>query len=109
MSQRPLVVGLLLCEQLVIEENTHNVTHRFTAFAALTDGLGEVTIDVAIKHLEDYEEIYRQAVRLRFTDPLQEVRFIFRVTQCSFPAAGAYEIGLSADGELLVAHKFYVW
>ena len=26
MSQRPLVVGLLLCESLIVEEGTHNVT-----------------------------------------------------------------------------------
>ena len=26
MSQRPVVVGLLLCESLIVEEGTHNVT-----------------------------------------------------------------------------------
>jgi len=126
MSQRPVVVGLLLCESLIVEEGTHNVTlvncfttrkaeqfpsepHRFTAFAVLTNGLGEVTIDVTIEHLEDYGEVYRQSRRLRFTDPLQEVRFILRITQCSFPTAGAYEINLSADGESLAAHRFQVW
>ena len=120
-----MVVGLLLCESLIVEEGTHNVTlvncftrrkveqfpsepHRFIAFAVLTDGLGEVVIDLAIEHLEEGGEIYRQSQTLRFTDPLQEVRFILRITQCSFPAAGVYEINLSADGESLAAHRFQV-
>ncbi len=126
MSQRPVVVGLLLCESVIIEEGTHNLTlvncftkrkaeqfpsepHRFIACAVLTDGLGEVTTEVVIKSLSDYEPIYRRSQRIRFADPLQEVRFILRITQCSFPAAGVYEISLSADGELLATHRFQVW
>src|SRR5437762_6321578 len=96
MSQRPAVLGLLVCEQVIVEEKTHNVTlvncftkrkaeqfpsepHRFTVFAALADGQGEVALEVAIERLDDSEEIFRRVYPVRFTNPLQEVRFIVRI------------------------------
>jgi hypothetical protein len=125
MSQRPMVLGLLICEQVIIEEQTRNVTlvncftrlkaaqfptepKRFVVFAALTDGQGDIQLDLMIERLDTLEEIYRESRRVGFTDRLQEVRFVLRVTDCSFPVAGPYEISLKADGELLAAHKFRV-
>src|SRR5262245_47935958 len=116
MSQRPLVLGLLLCEQVIIEERTRNVTpvncfsrrtveqfpadpFPFTAFAILRDGQGEIELRVTVERLDTLDEIYRRVLRVRFTDPLQEVRCLFRIRDCPFPAAGHYQVGLLADGE----------
>src|SRR5438132_657334 len=69
MSQRPAVVGLLVCEQLIVEERTHNITlvncftklkaehfpsepRRLAVFAALVDGLGEVALELVIERLD---------------------------------------------------------
>jgi len=125
MSQRPVVVGLLLCEQVIVEERTRNVTpvncftmrrveqlpsegDRFCVFAALTDGLGDVGVDVVIQHLEDMEEIYRRSATLRFTDPLQNAWFVFHIATCSFPASGVYQVSLWADGESIGQNRFQV-
>jgi hypothetical protein len=125
MSHRPVVIGLLACEQIIVEERTRNVTpvncfttrrvehfpsagERFVVFAALTDGLGETTLDVAIQHLEDLDEIYRRSVTLRFADPLQNVWFAFRITACSFPTPGAYQVSLWAGGELIGQNRFHI-
>ena len=64
MKQRPLAIGLLLCEQIIIEEKTRNVTLvncftlrtveqipyalSFVAYAVLTDGAGEIPLEVRI-------------------------------------------------------------
>jgi hypothetical protein len=125
MSQIPTVIGLLLCEQVVIEERTHNVTlvncftrynaemfpserQRFAVFAALTDGFGDIELKLAIQRLATQEEIYHALRTLRFADRLQEVRFLFRVTSCSFPAAGPYDVILFADGSELARHRIQV-
>lgn len=125
MAQVPTVIGLLVCDQTVIEEATKNVTlvncftalrveqfpsgpRRFSVFAALIDGSGEMAMEVVVNRLENDQEIYRRAVRLHFRDRLQEVRFLFRVTDCRFPAAGQYEVDLWADRQLLALHKFRV-
>jgi hypothetical protein len=124
MSQIPTVIGLLLCEQIVIEERTHNVTlvncftrykldrfpsdrERFAVFAALTDGLGDIELKLVIQRLETEAEVYRASRTLRFADRLQEVRYLFRVTNCSFPAAGPYDFILFADGSELARHRIY--
>lgn len=125
MSQIPTVIGLLLCEQIVIEERTHNVTlvncftrfkvamfpseqQRFAVFAALTDGLGDIELKLAIQRLATLEETYHVSRSLRFIDRLQEVRFLFRVTNCSFPADGPYDVILFADGTELARHRILV-
>ena len=126
MSQRPLVVGLLLCESLIVEEGTHNVTlvncftrrkverfpsepQSFLVFATLTDGLGDVNLDVTIRHLGELEEVYHRSRTFRFADPLQQLRMRLRVKGCSFPAAGPYEVSLLADGELIGQTRFVVY
>ena len=125
MSQRPVVVGLLVCEQAVIEANSNNVSlincftrlkverfpsepRRFTVFAALIDGFGNIALDVVIYRLDTREEIYHQSRMALFQDRLQEVRFLFRVTQCAFPVSGKYEIVLQADGQALANHLISV-
>jgi hypothetical protein len=125
MSQRPVVVGLLLCEQLIVEEKTYNVTLvncftmrkvdsfpsgplRFTLFAAMTDGQGVIQLDVVIRLLEDIQTIYWASMTQSFADPLQEVRFWLRITRCSFPSAGPYDVSLFAGGELIGQHRFHV-
>ena len=125
MSQRPTALGLLVCEQLIVEAKTLNITlvncftakkverfpsepQRFTVFAALTDGQGLIGLDVVIRRLSDLRTIYRASVSQRFLDPLQEVRFWLGVTRCSFPSAGAYEISLFADRELIGQYRLTV-
>jgi hypothetical protein len=119
------VVGLLLCEHLVVEKHTDNVSlincftkrnvegfpspaQRFAAVAFLTDGLGDVALDLAIERLDTLEEVFRQTMEVNFPNPLIEVRFLFRVTQCVFPVAGPYQAILRAKGETLAQHRFVV-
>ncbi len=96
MSQRPVVVGLFLCENVIVEEGTHNITlvncfsiraaERFPSeplsfllFATMTDGLGEMTFDVMIERLADLQEVYRRSSVVRLVDRLQEVRFKLQI------------------------------
>jgi len=121
MKQKPVVIGLLTCEQVIVEENSRNVTpvncftHRavghfpseafpFVVFALLTDGAGEMPVEVRISRLDTLDEIYRRSVSFRFTNPLQEIRCIVRIRGCSFPVSGPYQIMLLADNEM-VAHR----
>ncbi len=125
MAQIPTVIGLQVCEKVIVEEGTKNVSlvschtilkvrrlpsepRQFTVFAELIDGAGEVTLEVTVSRLENDQIIYRQARRLNFGNRLQEVRFIFHVTECSFPAAGTYEVVLRAERELLALRKLRI-
>lgn len=125
MAQRPVAIGLLLCEQVIVEEKTRNVTpvncftHRivtqfpsevfsFVAFALLTDGMGDILLEVRISRLDTLDEIYRRSVSFKFTNPLSEVRCIVRIRDCSFPESGHYQIMLLADNEMVCQRKLLV-
>ncbi len=116
MIQRPVAVGLIVCEHLIVEEGTRNVTlvnctpgltassfpavaQRLTVYAALTDGLGDGTLRLSVGHLDTMEEIYVRDQPIHFPDPLQERRIYFRLRQLRFPAPGRYQFTLLADGE----------
>ena len=116
MSQKPAAIGLLVCEQVIVEETTRNVTpvncftRRFVeqfpsepialvVFAILKDGIGEIRLNLVISRLDTYDEILQRSVLVRFAGPLQEVRCLFRIQGCSFPVSGEYEFALFADLE----------
>jgi hypothetical protein len=79
MSQRPAVIGLLVCEQVIIEESTQNVTpvncfvrrtfrhfpsepSTIVVFALLNDGSGNVNLEVVVQRLDTLDEIRRISV-----------------------------------------------
>ena len=124
MNQRPAAIGLLLCEQVIVEEKTRNVTpvncftyrtaerfprmRSFTVFAILTDGLGEISLEIALQRLDTLDEVYRRRLAYRFTNPLQEVRFLLRIRDCSFPVLGHYLVTLLADNELVAQRRLRI-
>ena len=125
MDEQPVALGLMVCEKVIVEERTHNVSlincfismkvetlpsepRRFDVFAALTNGFGDVNLEVVIERLDTWEPVYRRVQSVRFVDRLQEVRFILRISNVSFPVAGAYQVTLSADGDLLAQHEMRI-
>jgi hypothetical protein len=125
MHQRPVVLGLLLCENVIIEERTRNVTlvncftdrtaERFptdpivfTAFAFLSDGVGNVPMELVIERLDTLEVIHRVWFAVEFGSPLQTVRCSIRVRRLECPVAGHYQVSLLADGEAVAMRKLIV-
>jgi hypothetical protein len=123
--KRPVVIGLLCCEQAIVEERTWNITlvncftrlkvsqfpsapQRLVVFTALTDGLGEGTLSVVVAALDTLEAVLTRDKEIQFADPLQEVRVLFRLNQVSFPRPGAYQVTLLADGELVAQRTIHL-
>jgi hypothetical protein len=112
----PIVLGLTLCEKVIIEEETRNVTlvsgfrglrverfpsppQRFSVFAVLTDGEGEAIIQLVAHRLDTFEEVHAQSATVQFADRLAEVCVHFRFKQFVFPVAGRYQFSLvTGDG-----------
>jgi hypothetical protein len=125
MKQVPVAIGLMVCEHVIIEEGTRNATPvncfsrrkvdqvptgplPFTLFAMLTDGAGRIDLEVVIERLDTNDEIYRRALTFTFTDPLQDVRCLFRIPDCSFPVVGVYQAILFAEGAPLAHRRFRI-
>jgi hypothetical protein len=125
MAQRPLAVGLFLCEQVVVEKGTENITLvncftrrdvrrlpseplPFIVFAVLTDGSGSMPVKVTIQRLDNLDEIYAFTRVVPFRSPLEKVRCMLRIRNCSFPLAGEYQVTLYADNEPIAQQKLSV-
>jgi hypothetical protein len=126
MAQRPSAISLMLCDQVVFERGTEKpyllgvftgvavdrvptAPQRFDIFAALTDGLGDVTMTLSVVHLETNQEIYTQKLTVSFPDPLQVDNLRFRVRQLTYAASGTYLFALTAGDEELAARRVRVY
>src|SRR5713226_1601719 len=122
MHPPPVVLGLTICEKVIIEERTKNVTlvstfskliaeefptapQKFAVYTVLTEGTGEGIIALVVRSLETDEEVYRNEMRVAFPDRLMEMRVLFRVASCTFPAPGDYQLTLSIDGDWLAQRR----
>jgi hypothetical protein len=114
----PTAVGLLVCEQAVIEENTRNITlvncvsrvrcaafpsspKRLVVYAVLTDGRGNATMRLNVARLDTLEDVYETSWPMRFRDPLRDIRLILRLPPIEFPVPERYQFCLTADGTLV--------
>jgi hypothetical protein len=109
----------------IVEEGTKNVTlvstftrivveefpslpQRFALYTVLTEGLGDGTMDLVIRNLDTNEEIFTAQMPVRFPDRVAEVRVLFRINRCSFPAPGEYLCALLLDDEWLAQRRLQV-
>ena len=119
----PIALALTLCEKAVVEEGTKNLTlvntfttmfmehfpslpQRFALYAALTDGLGDATIELVLTHLETDHEIRFLQMPVRFLDRLSEVRILYRLNGIIFPQPGRYQFSLFVDGDWIAQRRF---
>ena len=117
MSRRPVAIGLLTCEQIIVEEGTKNVTpvncfSRRTAdafpWAAPPFHVLEVLLEVVIEDTDTLEEVYRRGSTFRLTTPLQQLRMSMRMNSIMFPGPQAYRVLLLADGEIIAQRKLVI-
>jgi hypothetical protein len=123
--QRPAALGLMLCDQVIVERETGKPTlvgvftalacsqfpstpRPFDVFAALTDGQGHVALDLVVSEIETEEQLSAQSLEQDFPDPLQVVNVRFRFRALSFPAAGNYLFELLAEGESICHRRLVV-
>jgi hypothetical protein len=71
----------------------------FFVYTVLTDGLGEVTLNLVVSRCDTLEDSYTRAYKASFQDPRQQLRLYWQVRSCSFPVPGTYQFGLQADDE----------
>ncbi len=124
MKHLPTAIGMVLCEQVIVEEGSHNVTpvncfnHReldelpgegtFCAVAWLADGEGELSTQIIVERLDTLDEVYRYGQKFHFINRLQESRCVAKIRGCKFPVAGHYQVSLLIDGEFIAHRRFRV-
>jgi hypothetical protein len=119
----PKSLGLVLCEKVIVEEGTRNLTlvNTFTkrryenfpsrresivVYTALTGSLGSGRIDLVAHRLDTFDEVFSRRMEVDFPDRLAAVRLLFRINNFSFPVATRYQFSLLVDGELVTQSSF---
>jgi hypothetical protein len=128
----PVLVGLTLCEDVLPEPATRNVslircfTGRalesfptlsppFCVFATLLDGLGDFDLQLSVDYLgpqpllPEEGQVHLVRGRLQMVDRLQPVRINLRLTACPIPYAGVYQFTLTLDREWLAQTSLRVY
>jgi hypothetical protein len=125
MIKTPLVSGLMICEQVIIEATTNNVslincftTRRFREFptiphqmavvAQLADGVGQNLLELVLADLTSGDELDRISRQINFTDSLQKARAVFRFNELVFRHPGRYEVTLVSNREWLAQQTFSI-
>jgi len=114
MTPPPVAVGLVVCEQVIVDHQTRNPSpisiftglavetfpspaQRCSVFASLTNGRGDGVVRLVVTRLDTGETIYEQRFPIRFPDPLLVVNLNIRVRSIRFPVPGRYEFLLYVD------------
>jgi hypothetical protein len=116
MTANPIAIGMTICDYVIIEEGTEKVSligiltkwvakqfpwtpPQFFVHVALTDGLGEVTIDLVVSRLDTGQELYARRRQIHFVDKLRQLQLIFRIRDLVLPTPGVYQFSLLAAKE----------
>jgi hypothetical protein len=118
MIQRPLAVGLKVCQHALVDAYTRRVSLvnclrqlRFRDFpaapqslvvcAVLNDGLGEVELSliVSLGAFDELDELWVRSWKQTFVDPLKETWFLVRFDNRVFFQPGRYLFALYAGSE----------
>jgi hypothetical protein len=128
MVRPPIVLGLTLCEDVVVDGETRNISviraftglaldsfpgvpAPFCAFATLTAGQGKAAFKLVVERFTDQaalDPVYRLSGTLHFLDPLQTVYWVVRLSRCSFPMTGEYLFTLWIDGAWMAQRRLRV-
>jgi hypothetical protein len=125
MTPKPVVIGLMLCDRVIVDKDTNSPSaigiftglavdgfpsdpQRFSMLAVLTDAQGQGQGQVAVYRLDEQwlrqEVIYATEHPLRFPDRFAVINFNLRVRTIRFPVPASYEFVLFIDGDE-VAHR----
>ncbi len=116
MVELPMARGLLVCEQIIVDQRTRSASlinctggwsvadfpsspQRFCVYTTLTNGRGACELKLRIVNLDDGLPIFERRIEFRFENPRDVLKFSLRVNQCIFPVEGSYAVQLLANNE----------
>lgn len=122
----PSVIGLWICEQVIIDSKTNNpslisvYTGRayasfpteaipFSIFCSLTDASGSAILRLAVEHLESGSEVFAHDYSVEFPSRLAVVNLHVRLKTLRFPMPGTYAFDLFSQGKSLAQRRLRVY
>ena len=128
-TERPLVLSLVLCDQIITEHLTlkksligafnsigfealPGVYPRMCVYAALTNGQGETTANLRCVFMDTDDSegrtLWEVNAPIAFDNPNQVVEICFELNKIAFDSVGLHSFELSCGEELLMERRFHV-
>lgn len=125
MAQRPLALSLQVCEKVVVEAETRNLTFvncftrrnvksipsepiSFLVCSNLVDGHGRMRLEVRIESLVDFDIVYERTGVISFSGPHHEIRVRVPMEELSFSEEGTYQILILVDSEVIASRAIQI-
>jgi hypothetical protein len=125
LQSRPLALSLQVCEKVVIEAETRNLTLvncftqrvvesdppepiSFIVCSNLIGGRGQMSLHVRVESLEGFDIIAERTGVISFRDPFHEIRLRVSMQEVSFPTEGGYQIVLLVDEKVVASRKIEI-
>lgn len=125
MTPEPIATGLHLCRDLTVHPDSLEVSlsrifrvfrpplypdtaPAFWAFAAITGPRAQGTVYAAIYRLSNGDLVYANEHPIHFPDRFTPLYYRLRLSNCRFPAVGAYEMVLMVDRDVIAQRVFHV-
>ena len=125
MKQCPMALSLQVCEKVVIEAETRNLTLvncftqrvvesvpsepvSFIACSNLIGGRGQMLLRVRVESLESLEIMWERTGMISFRNSLHEIRLRIPIDEVSFPTQGGYQVVLLVDNEMVASRKIEI-
>jgi len=122
----PTPLALMLCEQVIVDQQSRNPSpiniftglavdqfpsdpQRFSVFAALTDSQGEGRLELRAIRLDTGDQFYTQQYPIHFPDRPTVDNVNIRIRTLRFPVPGVYEFLLLVDGNLIAYRRLRVY
>jgi hypothetical protein len=116
MNQQPVLVGLKVCKDVIVDKKTGNVTlvncfHKlrvqktptpgqdYTICCVHADGVGEMTLTLKVSDLQTAKTVLMRSWPIRLARSLDERWLYVGLKRFVFPRAGRFEFLLLIDGE----------
>ena len=126
MIPRPSLIGLWICEQVIIDSRTNNpslisiYTGRqypafpsdpvpFSVFCSLTGTAGSGTMRLDVEQLASGRCIYSRSGPIHFPHRFAVVNISHRIQDVRFPAAGTYMFELFIDDDSVARRRLRVY
>jgi hypothetical protein len=125
MKQCPMALSLQVCEKVVIEAETRNLTLvncftqrvveanppepiSFIVCSNLLGGRGRMPLHVRVESLEGFDIISERTGVISFRDPLHEIRLRIPMDEVAFPTKGRYQVVLLVDNQMVASRLIQI-
>ena len=124
MNEKPIGEALILCDQIITEAQTNKksligifnsvaglqfpLQHSFSIFCVMSNGRGEMTIELRCLRMEDSHEVAKIVAPIVFADPNTVVELVLRVENIPFERPGLYTFELHCEGEIVMEKRFNI-